>query len=128
MITATITGNVGKVNELRATRAGKQMLSFSVASTYKKEGQEGQTTWVDVLCFDEQADTVSQTLQKGDRVVVTGRLALETYEKKDGTQGTSLRLVADEVGKSLRWPGKGRQPAMAAVGRDVNDEEAIIPF
>jgi len=122
MITATITGNVGKVQEIRTTGSGKQMLSFSVASTYKKPGQdEGQTTWVDVLCFDEQADMVAQTLQKGDRVVVTGRLALETYQKKDGTQGSSLRLLADEVGKSLRWAGK-RQ----AVGVGAGDE--VIPF
>lgn len=121
MITATITGNVGKVQEMRTTGSGKQMLSFSVASTYKKPGQdEGQTTWVDVLCFDEQADMVAQTLQKGDRVVVTGRLALETYQKKDGSQGSSLRLVADEVGKSLRWAGK----RMAAAG--VGDE--VSPF
>jgi single-strand DNA-binding protein len=128
MITATITGNVGKVQELRTTGSGKSMLSFSVASTYKKQGQEeGQTTWVDVLCFDEQADMVAQTLQKGDRVVVTGRLALETYQKKDGTPGSSLRLMADEVGKSLRWAGK-RQPVAAGVGRDVNDEDAVIPF
>lgn len=119
MITATITGNVGKVGELRSTGSGKPMLSFSVASTYKKPGQdEGQTTWVDVLCFDEQADMVSQTLQKGDRVVVTGRLALEAYQKKDGSQGSSLRLMADEVGKSLRWSGR-RQAVAAGAGDEV---------
>lgn len=128
MITATITGNVGKVQELRTTRSGKSMLSFSVASTYKKEGTEPQTTWVDVLCFDEQADMVSQTLQKGDRVVVTGRLALETYEKKDGSQGSSLRLVADEVGKSLRWSGKGRQQVAVGAGVAVEAVDDVIPF
>ena len=125
MISATITGNVGKVQELKTTRTGKSMLSFSVASTYKpKDGGEGQTTWVDVVCFDEQADTVSQSVQKGDRVVVTGRLALETYQKKDGTQGSSLRLMADEVGKSLRWSGKGRQTVAAG----VSEVEDVIPF
>lgn len=124
MIIATITGNVGKVNELRSTRSGKPMLSFSVASTYKKEGTEPQTTWVDVVCFDEQADMVSQTLQKGDRVVVTGRLGQETYLKKDGSQGFSLRLVADEVGKSLRWAGKARETV--GVGAEAVDD--VIPF
>jgi single-strand DNA-binding protein len=79
---------------------------------------------VDVVCFDEQADMVSQSLQKGDRVVVTGRLALENYQKKDGTPGSSLRLVADEVGKSLRWSGKGRQTVSAGV--EVVDD--VIPF
>lgn len=124
MISATITGNVGKVQEPRTTRSGKPMLSFSVASTYKKDGQEPQTTWVDVVCFDEQADMVSQTLKKGDRVVVTGRLALETYQKKDGSQGSSLRLMADEVGRSLRWMPKDRE----TVGAGVSEVDEVIPF
>ena len=124
MISATITGNVGQVREMRTTRAGKSMLSFSVASTVKREGQEPQTTWVEVSCFEEQADMVSQTLQKGDRVVVTGRMSLETFEKKDGSQGFSLRLLADEVGKSLRWAGKARQAVAAGVG----EVEEVIPF
>lgn len=127
MITSTITGNVGRVPELKATRAGKNMASFSVASTVKKEGQEPQTTWVDVVCFDEQADIVSQKLQKGDRVVVSGRMSLETFQKKDGSQGFSLRLLADEVGLSLRW-SKREKAAAGAGGRDVNDEDAVIPF
>lgn len=121
MITATITGNVGKNPEAKTTQSGKLMTRFSVASTEKKEGP---TTWVDVVCFDEQADVVTQSVQKGDRVVVTGRMALETFQKKDGSQGFSLRLVADEVAKSLRWPKR----QAVAVGEDVNDAEEVIPF
>jgi single-strand DNA-binding protein len=115
MIEATVTGNVGKVNEIRITKSGKAMLTFSVASTEKKEGP---TTWVEVVCFDEQAETCSETLQKGQRVVVSGRMGLETYQKKDGTQGFSLRLMANEVGVSLRWP---KREAVS-----VGDDE--IPF
>ncbi|MEB3209524.1 MAG: single-stranded DNA-binding protein [Synechococcus sp.] len=125
MITATISGNVGRAPELKATASGKQMATFSVASTVKgKEGYEPKTTWVEVVCFDEQADVVSQRLQKGDRAVVTGRMGLETFQKKDGTQGFSLRLVADEVGLSLRWPKREK----VAAGVDVNDESEVIPF
>lgn len=116
MIEATVTGNVGNVKELRITNSGKAMLNFSVASTEKKDGP---TTWVDVVCFDEQAENCSQSLQKGQRVVVSGRMGLETYQKKDGTQGTSLRLMANEVGLSLRWPKR------EAVGVGGDDE---IPF
>jgi len=107
MISAIITGNVGRQPELKTTRSGKPMATFSVASTYKgKDQPEGQTTWVEVVCFDEQADVVVQGLHKGDRVVVTGRLALETYTKNDGTPGSSVRVVADEVAASMRWAGK----------------------
>lgn len=116
MITGTVTGNVGRKPELRTSGSGKLMASFSVASTVKREGREGQTTWVDVLCFDEQAQRVADELDKGDRVCVTGRFALETYEKKNGDAGVSLRMVADEVGLSLRWHRKER--AGTAAGGD----------
>ena len=73
MITATITGNVGKTPELRMAKSGKQMANFSIASTEKKEGA---TTWVDVVCFDEQADVVSQSVQKGDVLGLVGNTGL----------------------------------------------------
>lgn len=117
MITATITGNVGKAPEIRVTASGKNIASFSVASTVKSKNGESQTTWVDIVCFDEQADVVTQHLRKGERVVVTGRLALEQYTRKDGTPGSSLRMIADEVGISLRWPKKEHAGA--------GEEEAI---
>ena len=123
MISATVTGNIGKDPELKATKSGKAMATFSVASTVKKDGQEARTTWLDVVCFDEQADIVSQKLHKGDRVVVSGRLALETFQKKDGSQGFALRLMADEVGLSMRWPKRDK----VAVG-EVEDSDAVIPF
>lgn len=121
MIEAVVTGNVGKVNEVRMTKTGKAMLTFSVASTEKKDGP---TTWVEVVCFDEQAETCSQSLQKGQRVVVSGRMGLETYEKKDGSTGFSVRLMANEVGVSLRWPKRA-----AGVREDAQEpEDAAIPF
>ena len=118
MIEATITGNVGRTPELRVTKTGKQMANFSVAST-AKSGDGEQTTWIDVAVFDEQADIVSETLQPGDRVVIRGSLQLETYTKKDGTAGTSLRLLANEVGKSLRWRKRDRS---------ASREEELVGF
>lgn len=111
MITATVTGNVGKQPESRTTKNGKLMTSFSIASTRKQEGREPITTWVDVVCFEEQADAVIQSLNKGDRAVVTGKLDLEKYQKKDGTEGQSLRIIADEVSISLRFPKRERAAA-----------------
>lgn len=113
MITATVTGNVGKAPELKTTANGKAMATFSVASTQKREGKEPQTTWVDVTCFDEQADVVAQSVQKGERVVVSGRIQLEKFTRKDGTEGASMRMLADEVGISLRFPKRDREEAMA---------------
>ena len=118
MITATVTGNLGKAPESRATQSGKVMASFTVASTAKKDGP---TTWVDVVCFDEQADMVCERLQKGDRVVVTGRMDLESFQKRDGSPGFALRMIADEVGISLRWPKRGGS-------RVEEDSSELVPF
>lgn len=104
MITATVTGNVGKQPELRTTSGGKQMTSFGVASTYKRKNGEATTTWVDVVCFDEQAADACERLEKGARVVVTGRLEMEKYQRKDGSEGQSLRMLADEVAINVRIP------------------------
>lgn len=106
MIEATVTGNVGRLPEARVTNSGKQMAKFSVASTEKKDGP---TTWIEVVCFDEQADIVVAELAVGDRVVVSGNMQLEQFTKKDGTPGHSLRLMANEVGKSLRWRRRERE-------------------
>lgn len=125
MIEAVVTGNVGRVSELKTSAGGKAYASFSVASSEKKDGP---TTWVDVVCFDEQAEQVAGALQKGQRVVVSGRLSSDTYEKKDGSQGFSVRLVASDVGLSLRWPRKGGAAAVSA-GQDAEvAEDTAIPF
>ena len=102
MIQAVVTGNIGRKPETKQTRNGKTMCNFSVASTSKRAEREPETTWVDVVCFDELAEGVMSKLDKGSKVVVTGSLVLETYERKDGGEGSSLRLVASDIGLNLR--------------------------
>lgn len=104
MITATVRGNVGKAPELKMTQAGKQVATFGVASTSKRKNGESATTWVDVVLFDEAAVAASERLEKGERVIVTGRLELETFVRKDGTQGQALKMMADDVAISVRFP------------------------
>lgn len=104
MIRAEVVGNVGKQPELKETKGGKAMCRFSVASTKKVEGKEPVTSWVNVLTFDEQAQQVAERVGQGDRVMVTGRLEIEQYTDKDGNARTSVTILADDVGISLRWP------------------------
>ena len=103
MIKAEVFGNVGQAPELKQTKGGKDMCRFSVASTKKIEGRDPVTSWVNVLCFDEMAALVAEKVGKGDRVMVTGRLEVEKYEK-DGVERTSVTVMADDVGISLKWP------------------------
>lgn len=104
MITATVTGNLGRDPELKDTRTGKKMTSFSVASTTKRDGKDPETTWLDVVCFDEVAEGAAGSFRKGMKVVLHGQLSMETYQRKDGTEGTALRMVASEIGLSVRAP------------------------
>lgn len=98
----TIKGNVGKDPELRFSNAGKPICNFSVAVTHKR-GDDEQTSWVDVVCFDQMAENAAESIRKGQRVVVAGRLQVRDYERRDGGQGRSVEVVADEVAVSLRW-------------------------
>lgn len=107
MIRCEIVGNVGQKPEQKETKTGKVMTRFSVASTKKVEGRDPVTTWVNVLTFDEQAAMVAEKVGSGDRVIVTGRLEVEKYEK-DGVERTSVTVIADDVGLSLRWPKRAK--------------------
>ena len=106
MIRAEVFGNVGGDPELKKTKGGDDMVRFTVASTKKQEGRDPVTSWVTVLAFKEQASMVAEKVQKGDRVVVTGTLTVDKYEK-DGVERTAVTVLADEVGLSLRWPKRG---------------------
>jgi len=104
MINATVTGNLGRDPELKDTKTGKKMTSFSVASTTKRDGRDPETTWIDVVCFDEVAEGAAGTFRKGMKVLMSGQMSLETYQRKDGTEGTALRMVANDIGLSVRTP------------------------
>jgi single-strand DNA-binding protein len=98
----TIAGNVGRDPELKYTPANLAILKFSVADTSGKDDNK-KTTWHDIVVFGEQAESVADKIGKGVRVIVIGRLQIENFEKKDGTKGKRVEVIADEVGVSLRW-------------------------
>lgn len=109
MIRAEMVGNCGKSPELTETKTGKAMCKFSLASNSKSKSGEVSTSWVNVLCFDEMASEVATRIQKGDRCFATGRLNVEEYEF-NGEKRTSVTLIADEVGPSLRFAPKSATP------------------
>lgn len=124
MIRAEIVGNVGSQPEVRQAKSGKAMCKLRVASTKKVEGRDPVTTWVSVLCFDEQAHNVAERVNKGDRVLVTGRLEVETYQK-DGVDRTDVMVMADDVGISLRFGAKKGQPTAANRGDAWEGDDAF---
>jgi single-strand DNA-binding protein len=98
----TIHGNVGSEPELRYSQSGMALVEFSVADTYGKDDKK-KTTWHNVVAFGSLAENFAASAAKGNSVIVSGRYEVEEYTKKDGTKGKSVKVVADEIGMSLRW-------------------------
>ncbi len=103
----TIVGNVTREPELRFTPTGQANTRFGVAVNRRWQDRGGewqeQVSFFDVVVWREMAENVSQSLQKGSRVIVTGRLEQRSYETQDGQKRSVVEIIADEVGPSLRW-------------------------
>jgi single-strand DNA-binding protein len=98
----TIHGKLGQEPELKYTGSQMAVATFTVADTYGKDDKK-KTTWHNVVVFGKLALNIASTFTKGDSVIISGRLEQEEYTKKDGSKGKSIRVIADEVGYSLRW-------------------------
>ena len=98
----TVTGNVTKDPELRYTANGKAIATFSIATSHGKDDNK-QTTYHDIKVFNEMAENVGRSINKGCRVTVVGRLEKKVFDRKDGGKGLAIDIIADEVALSLRW-------------------------
>lgn len=136
----TVVGNV--VDEqvsLRFTPSGAGVCKFTVASTprtYNKETQaweDGQTLYLPVSVWRQQGENCGETLARGMRVMVQGRLSQRSYEDKQGVKRTVYEIEADEVAVSLRsatarvektgGSGQGKQAYQAA--RQASSREGL---
>ena len=109
-LTVTIVGNLADDPELRYTQGGVAVVSVCVGSTPRTFNRQtnawddGETVWVRCTAWRELAENVAQTLTKGSRVIVTGRLkAPSAYQSAQGEARASLELDIDEIGPSLRY-------------------------
>jgi single-strand DNA-binding protein len=106
--TITVCGNVVQDPELRFTPSGAAVAKFKVASTprtYDKDAQawkDGTTLYLPVSVWRQQAEHVAESVVKGCRVVIQGRLTQRSYEDREGVKRTVYELEADEVAVSLR--------------------------
>ena len=104
--TVTVVGNITRDPELRFTTGGRAVASFGIAVNRRyqvnNEWQE-QTSFFDVVCWREMAENASESLTRGSRVIVTGRLEQRSWETQEGDKRSKIEVVADEIGPSLRW-------------------------
>ena len=101
--TVTVVGNMTRDPELRFTANGVPVTDFGLAwNTKDKDGNEA-VSFFDITCWRDLAEHVAESLGKGTRVVVYGRLDQDTWENEDGDKRSKVKIIADEVAPSLRW-------------------------
>ena len=104
----TVIGNLTAAPELRWTQSGAAVADFTVASTPRTydrnagEWRDGDTLFMRCSVWRETAENVAESLRKGMRVIVQGRLTQRSYETPQGERRTVVELQVDEVGPSLR--------------------------
>lgn len=105
----TVVGNLTADPELRFTPNGAAVANFTVASTPRtfdrqtNEWKDGEALFLRCSVWREAAENVAESLTKGMRVIVQGRLRARSYDDRDGNRRTSWELDVDEVGPALRF-------------------------
>lgn len=105
----TLVGNLTSDPELRFTPSGAAVANFTVASTPRtmdrasNEWKDGETLFMRCAIWREAAENVAESLTKGTRVVVTGRLKSRTYDTREGEKRTVVEMDVEEVGPSLKY-------------------------
>ncbi len=144
--TVTLVGNVTRDPELRFTPSGAPNASFGLAVNRRWQNRqtqewEEQVSFFDVVCWREMAENVSESLIKGARVVVTGRLDQRSWDDKNtGDKRSKVEVVADEIAPSLRWAtaqvtrnerrsdGGSPRPAPAAAPAPTDNQAASAGY
>ncbi len=102
----TLVGNLTKDPELRYTTAGRGVASFGLAVNrrYQVNGEwQEQVSFFNIVAWGDLGENAAASLNKGNRVIVTGRLEQRSYETKEGEKRNVTEVIADELGPSLRW-------------------------
>jgi single-strand DNA-binding protein len=108
-ILVTVVGNLTNDPELRFTPSGAAVASFTVASSSRvldkqtNEWKDGDTTFLRCNVWRQYAENVAESLQRGMRVIVNGRLKQRSYETKEGEKRTVYEIEVDDVGPALRY-------------------------
>jgi single-strand DNA-binding protein len=107
--TLTVIGNLTDDPELRFTPSGAAVAKFRVASTPRfldkqsGEWKDGEPLFLSCTVWRQAAENVAESLQRGARVIVSGRLRQRSYETREGEKRTVIELEVDEIGPSLRY-------------------------
>jgi single-strand DNA-binding protein len=129
----SVVGNITREPELRFTPSGQATTSFGLAANRRWQNRqtnewEEATSFFDVVCWRELAENVAESLEKGARVVVMGRLEQRTWETQEGDKRSKVEIVADEIGPSLRWATAQVQKAERTATKSASVPADDEPF
>jgi single-strand DNA-binding protein len=117
----TLVGNITDDPELRFTPSGAAVANFTVAVNRRQQSKDGN--WEDKLdgffrcnAWRDLAENVAESLQKGTRVMVVGRLQQRSWEDQEGNRRSVVEVLVDEVGPSLRWATASVQKSSRSSG------------
>ncbi len=108
-IAVTVVGNLTNEPELRFTASGAAVASFTIASNSKymdkttNEWKDSDPVYMRCTVWRQYAENVAESLQKGMRVIATGRLKQRSYETREGEKRTVVEMEVDDVGPALRY-------------------------
>jgi single-strand DNA-binding protein len=107
--TMTLVGNLTDDPEVRFTSTGTAVANFTIASSARvfdkdaAQWRDGDTLFLRCTVWQQSAENLADSLTKGTRVIVSGRLRQRSFETREGEKRTSVELTADEIGVSLRY-------------------------
>ena len=137
----TLVGNLTADPEMRFTPSGAAVASFTVASTPRTfdraagEWKDGETLFMRCSIWRDAAENVAESLTKGTRVIVQGRLVQRSYTTREGENRTVVEMQVDEIGPSLRYakaqvtrqPRGGGQGSPTAFGSGIGQPQQQAP-
>lgn len=103
-----LVGNVTRQPELRFTPSGQAVATFGLAVNRRWQNRQTQqweeaTSFFDIVCWGQLGENVAESVTRGTRLIVTGRLDQRSWETQEGDKRSKIEVIADEVGPSLRW-------------------------
>lgn len=126
---ATVAGHLTRDPEVRYAQSGTQVTSAGIAvSHWTPEGQDKQTSFFDIVVFGNRGNFLAEHTRKGDAILVSGELRIETWQRDDGSSGKAVKIVADRI-VGLGAPSRqGQQPAAAKAAATGTSDEDDLPF
>lgn len=125
----TLTGNLTEDPELKYTANATALLKLRIACSDRRKDQatgqwvDGKTTFIDVVAWRDLAEAAGSVLGRGDKVTISGKLTMNTYTAKDGTERTTYEVNADTIAAPITAMGRQTVTRNVTAQPVLSDEE-----